>query len=131
MTLEGTRRQLFEEIKYKRKFPPREAATRIKNALAARGLGSSGALWHEVTAIYRETVETILDDFTDALLSKRSALGIGGEAELRAVMQDAYQQMFAEARGQLLDEFSGQGDYGRMATGILDSQLGPVWEHLE
>lgn len=131
MALAGTCLELFEEIKYKRKFPPRERAAVIKNELAARGLGRSGALVEEVSELYQDAVGTILDDFTDAILIKRSALGIDGEAKLRAVMLDAYQQMFAEAKAQLLDEFSGQGDYGRMATDILESRRGPVSEHLE
>jgi diguanylate cyclase (GGDEF)-like protein len=131
MALEGTRRQLFDEIKYKYKFPPRDAATRIKNDLAARGLGSSGALVEAVTAIYPMAAEAILDDFTESALSKRAALGIGGEAELVGAISDAYQQVFADARSHLLEEFGGQRDYGQMAIGILDGRLGPVWEHLE
>lgn len=131
MTLEGTRRHLLDEIKYRRGFPPREAATRIKNELATRGLGKSGALVEQVCGVYRETLEKILDEFADAILSKGSALGINGEAELRAVLADAHQQMFAEARGCLLDEFGGERDYGRMAAALLDGRLAPVWEHLE
>jgi hypothetical protein len=126
MPLEGTRRRLLEEIKYKRAFPPRTRATVIKNNLASRGLGSSGALVEQVAGVYLETVEAILDDFAETVLSKGSALGSSGERELRAVISDAHQQLFAEARGCLLDEFGGQTDYGRMAAGVLDSRIGPV-----
>jgi hypothetical protein len=131
MTLERAPRQLFEEIKYKRGFPPRARATAIKNDLASRGLGRSGALAEEIAGLYREAVEAILDDFADVVLSKSTALAIGGEPELRAVIADVHQLMFAEARGCLLDEFDWEPDYGRMAAGILDSRIGPVWEHLE
>ncbi len=121
MTLEGARRQLLEEIKYQKGFPPRARATVIKNDLASRGLSSSGALAEQVAGVYCRAVETILDDFADAVLSKRSALAISGESELRAVISDAHQQMFAEARGCLLDDLGGVCD----ARGPRIDQVSP------
>ena len=131
MTLDGLVRQLLEEIKYKHGFPPREAAEIKKNELAIQGLGRSGALIQEVSRIYIEAVKRILDEFTDQVLSKTSALGLRGNAETRRAVVDAHQRIFAEARGALLDEFGGTPDYGRDAMGILDDRLTPVWQHLE
>jgi len=131
MATEGAVRKLLEEIKYRRKFPPRETVKVIRNELAARGLGSSGALVEAVSTAYVEAVEGVLEEFTDAVIAKATALGISGDEILRRVIAEAQQEIFDLGRGVLLDEFGGARDYGNMAIGILDSKRGPVWEHLE
>src|SRR5436309_1197301 len=118
MSLGGDARELFEEIKYKRRFPPRERAARIKSDLATRGLGQSGALVEQISAVYLEDVEAVLEDFAAAVMARRGALGLTTDAELRTIVADAHQQMFNEGRRAVLEEFKGTPDYGKMAIAI-------------
>lgn len=131
MTLEGLLRQLFDEIKYKHKFPPREPAAIKKGQVAIQGLANSPYLVEQVCGIYMEAVERILDEFADSVLAKATTLGLIDNGTLRRAVADAHQQLFQEARGALLDEFSGTPEYGRSAIAILDNRLSPVWQHLE
>ena len=132
MSLEGQLRQLHEEIKYRQRFPPREAATRKKSDLALRGLARSGALIDEISKLYAEAAERVLEEFTDTAIAKRAALSLTSDKDLRRVVADAHQQTFDEARGFLLDELGAQaGDYRTLAMGIVDSRRSPVWQHLE
>lgn len=131
MPLEGQARQLFEEIKYKWKFPPRVKAASIKSELAVKGLGRSGALVQQVTAAYFEVVEKVLDEFADAVLDKRDALGLTQDVELTGVLAEACQQLFTAARSILsVEEFRDLPEYGQRAMAMLEERHGPVWEHL-
>jgi hypothetical protein len=131
VALEGAVKGLLDEIKYRRRYPPREKAAQMRNELATRGLGSSGALAQQIAEAYGESVETILDDFLGELVAKAAALGLGG-ADLHGVMAAAHEHIFNEARGIMLDEFKGgKAEYGKLAMGILDDRRGPIWAHLE
>ena len=57
MALEGPARRLHDEIKYRRKFPPREAAAVKKSELTVRGLGRSGSLIAEISRLYTDAAE--------------------------------------------------------------------------
>jgi diguanylate cyclase with GGDEF domain len=132
MALEGPARRLHDEIKYRRKFPPRGAAAVKKSELTVRGLGRSGALIAEISRLYTDAAEAVIEEFADALVTKGAALGIVDDADVRRVIAEAHQQTFDEARGLLLDELQGQaGDYRTLVTGIVDDRRRPVWEHLE
>jgi len=132
MALEGPVRRLHDEIKYRRRFPPREAASLKKSELALRGLGQSGALIVEISKLYADAAEGVLEEFTDTVIMKGAALGIANEADLRRVVAEAHQQTFDEARGLLLDELTGQaGDYRTLAMGNVDARRAPMWEHLD
>lgn len=131
MALEGAVRHLLEEVKYRHKFPPREAAAKAKSDLAVRGLARSGALLQEVSRVYLDVVRAVLDEFSNAVMTKRVALGLSSQAEVRAVVASAHEEMFNHARGGVLDEVSGAGDYQGLAAGIVDQERTPVWQHLE
>lgn len=132
MALEGLAGQLFEELKYKRRFPPREEAAAIKGEIAVRGLGQSGMLIQAIAKAYIEVVEQVLDEFAEAVIFRGSALGMGSDAEVRQVLAAAHQQMFDEARGAVLDELSGLGsDYGTLAMAFISDRRSLVWQHLE
>jgi hypothetical protein len=132
MAFEGPARRLHDEIKYRRKFPPREAAALKKSELAKRGLGRSGALIAEISKLYTDAAEAVIEELADAVIAKGAALGIVDDADVRRVIAEAHRQTFDEVRGLLLDELQGQaGDYGTLVTGIVDDRRRPVWEHLE
>lgn len=131
MPVEGQLRQLFEEIKYKRKFPPRDTAASIKSQLAVRGLGNSGVLIEQVTQAYLQVVEDVLDEFADAVITRVGALGLSTEAELGGVIADAHQHLFNLAVGALFQEFKGNPEYGNRAMTRLEERRGPAWDHLQ
>lgn len=132
MTLEGRILELLDEIKYQKRFPPREAAGLLKNEMALQGLGRSGALVKQICGVYVETVEEILEAFSDTVAVKASALGLSGEADVRQVLAAAHEQMFNAARGLVLDELGGlAGDFRAFALASIDSRRGEVWQHLE
>jgi hypothetical protein len=132
MAMEGRVRELLDEIKYQRRFPPRGAAEIAKNELALQGRGRSGALVQRVCGIYLESVEEVLEAFSETVLDKAVALGLSGDAEIRAVLATAHEQLFNEARGLVLDELGGlMGEYRTLAFAIVDGRRDEVWQHLE
>jgi hypothetical protein len=132
MALEGPARRLHDEIKYRRKFPPREAAALKKSELAMRGLGRSGTLIAEISRLYADAAEAVIEEFLDTVRRKGVALGIVDEADALQVIAEAHQQTFDEARGLLLNGLMGQiGDYRTLATGVIDDRRRPIGEHLE
>jgi hypothetical protein len=83
MALEGPARRLHDEIKYQRSFPPREAAALKKSELAMQGLGRSGALIAEISRLYADAAEAVIEEFSDAIITKGVALGIVDDADVR------------------------------------------------
>ncbi len=76
-------------------------------------------------------IEPVLDQFTEKVIEERVALGLRSEESIRRVVNDAHQQIFNEARGMVLDDLVGLGDYRTIATQTIDGKRGPVWAHLE
>lgn len=125
-------RRLFEEIKYTHRFPPREAAVRIKNDLSARGMGRSGALVQKVAEVYLEVAEKVLDEFTDTVISRAGALGLEDDTELHRTIASAHQRFFDEVRSFVNAELRGMStDYADLGMAMVDAKRGPVWDHLE
>ncbi|MBI4306766.1 MAG: toll/interleukin-1 receptor domain-containing protein, partial [Chloroflexi bacterium] len=134
VTLEGATRQLFDEIRYQKRFPPREAAEGAKNELALQGLGNSGALAQRVSGVYMEAVEQVLDAFCDAVFDHAAGMGLAGEDEagILAVLAAAHEEMFDETRGLVFDELRGLGDdLRRIALAEVDTRRAEVQRHLE
>lgn len=122
---------MFEELKYRLKFPPRGGIPAIKNQFASRGMGQSSALAQTIAGEYLKVIEPVLDQFTEQVIRKRVALGLGSEESIRRALNDAHQQIFDEARGMVLDDLVGLGDYRAIATQTIDAKRGPVLAHLE
>ena len=131
MAVEGAVKTLFEELKYRLKFPPRERIPAIKNEFASRGMGQSSGLAQTIAGEYLKVIEPVLDQFTEQLIEKRVALGLGSEESIRRALNDAHQRIFDEARGMVLDDLVGLGDYRAIATQTIDGEREPVWTHLE
>lgn len=132
ITLEGQLRQLLEEIKYRRGFPPRKRIEVIRNDLTVQGLGRSGALVEAVAEEYLEVVERILDEFTEIVLDKRSELGLATEGDLQSVIWQAYNDLFNTARGLALNDLGeSSGAYDSLAMAAIDNRRTPIWQHLE
>jgi len=132
MALEGTVLELLEEIKYQKRFPPRQAAEVAKNELTLQGHGRSGALVQRVCGIYLESVSEVLEVFTDTVFDKAAVLGLSDDGEIRAVLAAAHERLFNEARGAVLDELAGLGaDFRALALATIDGPRSEVWQHLE
>jgi len=86
MSLEGPARKLFEEIKYRHKFPPRGEAARIKSEMASRGMGDSSPLAQLVSMAYLTVVEGVLDEFAESVINKRDVLGLSDDVAVRHVI---------------------------------------------
>lgn len=128
--MEHQARRFLEEVKYRQKFPPREAAAAKKSELAVRGLGQSGALAQEVATVYLRNLEAVLDEFTDVLSSKGAAIGLKDDVQITAAVNDAYQHMFGLAGSVLAEEFGGAMELGGLARDLLEERRAEVWEHL-
>src|SRR5688572_837739 len=115
MALKGLPLKLLQELKYQHGFPPRSRVTEIKNEMAARGLGRSSMLAHEVANAYLKVIETIVDEFAERALSKNGALGLGGQADIRAAVMAAHEELF-DVAASLVGGEVGAGDYGRLAV---------------
>ncbi len=122
-------RELYEEIIYRRKFPPRDEAEIVKATLAGRGLGNSGIMVEKVVAVYRQSAEGVLDDFINRVVSSAPSLGVTNIEEIREAVGDVHNRVFTNAAGALSQEF-GDGEYKRMAVDMLEERRGPVLEHL-
>jgi hypothetical protein len=128
MALEGTVLELLEEIKYQKRFPPRQAAEVAKNELMLQGHGRSGALVQRVCGIYLESVSEVLEVFTDTVFDKAAVLGLSDDGEIRAVLAAAHERLFNEARGAVLDELAGLGaDFRALALATIDGPRSEVW----
>jgi len=79
MALEGAVRTLFEELKYRLKFPPRERIPGIQNEFASRRMGQSSMLAQTIAGEYLKVIELVLDQFTEQVIDNRVALGLGSE----------------------------------------------------
>src|SRR5712692_4988359 len=131
MALEGPILTLFEELKYRLKFPPRDRIPAIKSEFAVRGIAQSSMLAQAIAGEYLKVTEPVLDEFTEKVIEKRGVLGLRNEESIRRVVNDAHQQIFDEARGLVLDDLVGLGDYKGIATQTIDGKRASVWAHLE
>ena len=81
----GLTREILDEVKYQKRFPPHEAAG--KERADALGAGPRGGLLvQRVSGIYVEAVEAILEAFSDTVLERSAALGLTDEGGIRAVL---------------------------------------------
>ncbi|OHA02277.1 MAG: hypothetical protein A3A44_03395 [Candidatus Sungbacteria bacterium RIFCSPLOWO2_01_FULL_60_25] len=130
--MEGLVLRLFEEKKYEHGFPPRENALAVKSEFATRGLSHSSMVVQQLVGVYLKVAESVLEEFTEAVVDNRDALGIGSDEELRALVNDGHRTMFGEAGAAVLAELGGlAGEYRQLAMETVDNRRGPVWAHLE
>lgn len=124
--------ELYEELKYRFRFPPHSKAESIKADFAERGLGLSGGCSDQVANSYLQNVEEILNEFTERIVSRRAHFGFKGIDDARNVVVDVHSRLFTEAGLFLAKEFpTGFDIYGPAAVGRLDSQKDQVLGHLQ
>lgn len=121
--------ELYEEILYRRKFPPRDEAAKEKAILAGRGMGQSGIEIERVVSVYRQSVEGVLDDFLNRVISSATSLGVTKIDEIREAVGDVHNRVFTYAAGAISQEFADE-EYKRRAVGMLEERRGPVLDHL-
>lgn len=133
MALDGHLRQLLDEVKYRRGFPPKNKIQLIRNQLVLQGLGQSGALVQAIADAYLEVVENVLDEFTEIVAARSKVLGLNSQADVRRVIAQAHQEMFDLARGLTLGDFGGpsSGAFGTLGMARVDDRRDPVRQHLE
>jgi len=129
--LEGTVRELFEEIKYRWNFPPRELVLSIKSEFAARGMGQSSSLVQAVARAYLDSGEKVLDEFAETVITNHDALGLMSDTEVRRVIADAHQELFDELCALILGEPRGLGEgFRALAMAEIAERQNRVWQHL-
>ena len=122
--------EIYDEIIYRLRFPPREEAKEIKLAIGDGQPAQRRKARKAVEQLYCQRVEEVLDEFVAKILQSATGLGLNGVQQVREMVGEVHQRAFNLAKGALSQEFRDQGTHAIVTLGMLEGRRDPVREQL-
>ncbi|MGE0471002.1 MAG: hypothetical protein AB7L09_26480 [Nitrospira sp.] len=122
---------LLNHFKHQQGFPPREKTLVLKQQFNDRGILTSSIAATEITKAYIESATAVLENFSEAVLRNKAALGLLSEDEVSGVFQEAFDTISKAARSNALGEFSNRNDLSRWIEQTCDQKFPPLLEQLQ